>query len=152
MIDETRPRYLSVGAQTPQSSFVNRATCVVTALMIVAFLYVPLVSAATKTEEILLGPQAQDAYGKLAKPAITYSPEETIGKILTIIFGFIAILAVSLIMYGGFLWVTSGGEQDKAKKAQGLLVDAAIGLVVLGSVWALSWVLIKTFAEKIIAQ
>ena len=125
------------------------------AFMASAWMIVPLaVSDALTTQDILIGPESQTpkAYDTLPKPAATYSPAETVGKELNLFFGFIAILAVSFIMYGGFLWVTSGGEQDKAKKAQGLLVDAAVGLAVLGMVWALSWLIIKTLAEKIIAK
>jgi len=125
------------------------------AFMASAWMIVPLaVSDALTTQDILIGPESQTpkAYDTLPKPAATYSPAETVGKVLNLFFGFIAILAVSFIMYGGFLWVTSGGEQDKAKKAQGLLVDAAVGLAVLGMVWALSWLIIKTLAEKIIAK
>src|SRR3989338_5372721 len=125
------------------------------AFMASAWMIVPLaVSDALTTQDILIGPESQTpkAYDTLPKPAATYSPAETVGKVLNLFFGFIAILAVSFIMYGGFLWVTSGGVQDKAKKEQGLLVDAAVGLAVLGMVWALSWLIIKTLAEKIIAR
>ncbi len=123
--------------------------------MACAWMVAPLAfSDALTTQDILVGPESQTpkAYDKLPKPTDTYSPAETVGKVLNLLFGFIAILAVSFIMYGGFLWVTSGGEQDKAKKAQGLLVDAAVGLVVLGAVWVLAWLIIKTLAEKIIAR
>lgn len=122
------------------------------ALFLCAFALAPLLAlaATTPTEDILLGPQTQDVYTTLPKPADTYSPEQTVGKIINILFTFIAIIAVSLVMYGGFQWVTSGGEQEKAKKAQGIFVDAAIGLIVLASVWAVSWLVLKTFAEKVI--
>ncbi len=109
---------------------------------------------ALSTQDILTGPDTEtnESFKILPKPLdpATYSPAQTISNTLTIVFGFIGILAVSLIMYGGYLWVTSGGEQDKAKKAQGLLVDAVIGLVVLTAVWALSYIVIKTLAEQVI--
>lgn len=105
---------------------------------------------ADQTEGILLGPDTKKAFDVLPQPLPTYSPADTIGKVINILFTFIAILAVSLIMYGGFLWVTSGGEQEKAKKAQGLLMDAGVGLVVLGAVWIFAWLILKTFTENII--
>ncbi len=107
---------------------------------------------ALSTQDILTGPQTETgkSFQKLPTPSPTYSPAETVSKTLNIIFGFIGILAVSFIMYGGYLWVTSGGEQDKAKKAQGLLVDAVIGLVVLATVWTLGYIVIKTLAEQVI--
>ncbi len=120
--------------------------------MVVLFAITPFFVHALSTQDILISPQTNDALTKLSKPANTYSPADTVSKVLTLIFSFIAILAVSLIMYGGFLWVTSGGESEKAKKAQGLLVDAAIGLVVLGAVWMLAYFIIKTLAEQVIPR
>lgn len=120
--------------------------------MVCGYLFAPFAFAATKTEEILLGPETQGAYTKLPQPSATYSPAETISKVINLLFGFIAILAVSLIMYGGFLWVTSGGEQDKAKKAQELLTDAAVGIVVLAAVWSLAWLILKALTERVIAK
>lgn len=113
---------------------------------------VPCTVFALSTQDILTGPgtETNRAYQKLPTPSASYSPAETVAKTLNILFGFIGVLAVSLIMYGGYLWVTSGGEQEKAKKAQGLLMDAVIGLVVLATVWALSYIVIKTLAEQVI--
>lgn len=132
-----------------------------TAVFVVAILAVaPGVFAQTsvQTKDVLLGnqllgtPAKPGALDVLTKPTDTYSPADTVGKVLNLIFGFIGLLAVSFIMYGGFLWVTSGGETDKAKKAQSLLADAAIGMVVLAAVWSLSWLILKTLAERIIAK
>ncbi len=124
----------------------------VAAVCIFASLSVTHAAIALTTQEILTGPETETSksFQKLPTPSPTYSPAETVSNTLNIIFGFIGILAVSFIMYGGYLWVTSGGEQDKAKKAQGLLVDAVIGLVVLATVWALSYIVIKTLAEQVI--
>jgi hypothetical protein len=41
-----------------------------------------------------------------------------------------AIVAVFYVIYGGFLYMTSQGEPDKAKNAQTTITNAIIGLVV----------------------
>ena len=44
---------------------------------------------------------------------------------------FLAILAVVYGLYGGFLMVTAGGEEEKMKKGRTILIQVAIGLVVI---------------------
>jgi hypothetical protein len=41
-----------------------------------------------------------------------------------------AIVAVGFVIYGGFLYITSQGEPDKAAAAQKTILNAVIGLVV----------------------
>lgn len=42
-----------------------------------------------------------------------------------------AFLAVILIVYAGFLYITSGGDEEKYRKAQGTLTSVIIGLVII---------------------
>ena len=41
-----------------------------------------------------------------------------------------AILAVFVIIYAGFEFITSQGDPEKAKKARGTIINALIGLVI----------------------
>lgn len=41
------------------------------------------------------------------------------------------ILAVAMIIYGGYMWIISGGDPSKKQAAQGTLTWAIIGLVFL---------------------
>jgi hypothetical protein len=42
-----------------------------------------------------------------------------------------ALLAVAMIVYGGYMWMMSNGDASKIKQAQGTLTWAIIGLVFL---------------------
>ena len=44
---------------------------------------------------------------------------------------FLAILAVVYGLYGGFLMLTAGGEEEKMKKGRTILIQVAIGLIVI---------------------
>ncbi len=44
---------------------------------------------------------------------------------------FLAIVAVLYGIYGGFLIVTAGGEEDKVKKGRTIIFQVVIGLVVI---------------------
>ena len=55
----------------------------------------------------------------------------TIQNIVRIVLGFLGILAVLLILYGGFVWMTSGGNADKISQAKKIIISAVIGLLLI---------------------
>jgi len=58
--------------------------------------------------------------------------------ILNALFGLLGIVAVAMIIYGGFLYMTSQGKEDQIKKAKNILITAAIGLVIIFSAFAIA--------------
>ena len=59
------------------------------------------------------------------------------GGIIVAILGALGLFLVILIVYAGVLWVTSQGEAAKVKKAQDLIRQAIIGIVIVFSAYAL---------------
>jgi len=43
----------------------------------------------------------------------------------------VGVIAVAMIIYGGFLYVTSGGDENKAKQGSQIITYAAIGIIVV---------------------
>lgn len=43
----------------------------------------------------------------------------------------IGVIFLILIIYGGYLWMTSGGSEEKTKKGKELLKAALIGLIII---------------------
>jgi len=70
-------------------------------------------------------------------------PRVIIARIISIILTFLGVIALLLIIYAGFLWMTSGGEEDKIRRAKSVLKNAAIGLLIIFSSWALTNFLIN---------
>jgi len=54
----------------------------------------------------------------------------TLGKVFKQVLGIMGLLLLILFVVGGIMWMTSGGSPEKLKKAQGLLVNAIIGLII----------------------
>ncbi len=65
-------------------------------------------------------------------------PRAIAGRIINIALGLLGVIAVGLIIYAGFLWMTSGGEEEKISKAKKLLISAVIGLGIILSSWAIA--------------
>lgn len=65
-------------------------------------------------------------------------PRVIIGRIIQWALGFLGVIAISLIMYAGFLWMTSNGEEEKISQAKKILKNAAIGLAIILSSWGIT--------------
>ena len=61
-----------------------------------------------------------------------------IGKGIGVFLGLLGILFVVLVVYAGFLYLTSNGEETNVKKAKKLLTQAVIGMVITVSAYAIS--------------
>ena len=61
-----------------------------------------------------------------------------IGRIINIVLGFVGIILLVLLMYAGYLWMTSGGEADKVEQAKRIIKNAIIGLVIVVSAFAIT--------------
>jgi hypothetical protein len=61
-----------------------------------------------------------------------------VGKIINVVLGFLGIILLFYVLYAGFLWMTSGGEDKKAKEARTMLMNAVVGLVIIVAAFAIS--------------
>jgi hypothetical protein len=71
-------------------------------------------------------------------------PRVTAAKIIRAVLGFLGIIAVGLVMYGGWLWMTSAGDASKVEKARKLLISAGIGLLIILSAFGIVSFLISS--------
>ena len=61
----------------------------------------------------------------------TNTAESAIQNLIQNVLTFLGILAVCYALYGGFLMLTSGESDDKVKKGKTVLINAALGIVVI---------------------
>ena len=65
---------------------------------------------------------------KLASNTDLYGIVNNISKI---VLAFVGVLAVLYLIYGGVLYLTAGGEAEKASKGRTAITNAIIGLVII---------------------
>ena len=65
-------------------------------------------------------------------------PRVIAAKIIRIALGFLGIIAIGLIIYAGWLWMTADGQEEKIEKAKKILINAVIGLVIILSAFAIA--------------
>ena len=55
---------------------------------------------------------------------------KTLDTIINVVLGVLGLLAVAIIIYGGFMYTTSAGDASKIKKAKDTIMYGVIGLVI----------------------
>jgi hypothetical protein len=66
------------------------------------------------------------------------NPAFIIGDIIKYTLGFLGTVFLVLIIYGGFLWMTAGGNEQQIEKAKKILSNSVIGLLVVILAYGLS--------------
>src|SRR5580765_4206493 len=61
----------------------------------------------------------------------------TVINILQLVLGLLALIAVIMIIIGGFTWLTAGGNEEKVDKAKKIISAAVVGLIIVLLAWAI---------------
>jgi cytochrome bd-type quinol oxidase subunit 2 len=61
-------------------------------------------------------------------------------NILNYVLTFVGLIAVAMLIYGGFVYLTSSGNEEQTRKAKSIILYAIIGIIVI----ALSFVIVNT--------
>jgi len=60
-----------------------------------------------------------------------------IGSIVNIFLGLLGLIFVSYTIYGGYLWMTAAGNEEKVAKGKMVISQGVIGMFVILSAWAI---------------
>jgi hypothetical protein len=66
-----------------------------------------------------------------------------IGRIIYVALGFVGIVLLVILIYAGFLWMTSGGDVEKITTAKKWITNAIIGLVIIASAWSIVYFILQ---------
>jgi len=82
------------------------------------------------------------AYLKITAEAAGFGPPknipEIIGGLIGVFLSMLGVVFLCLIIYGGFLWMTSGGREEKVLLAKKTLTNAVIGLIIIVSAYGIT--------------
>lgn len=65
-------------------------------------------------------------------------PRETAANIIRVGLGVLGIVAVIIVLYGGVLWMTAAGNDERVGTAKKVLFSGLIGLIIILSAFALT--------------
>jgi len=91
----------------------------------------------------IVSPALADDYGLKATAGAAGIKTEgsvagTVGTITGYALSLIGILFFGLMLYGGFLWMTAKGDESQVKKALEIIIDAVIGLLIVGAAYIIT--------------
>jgi hypothetical protein len=103
----------------------------ITLAVFLVFLGLPLLASAQGVV-----PNAQTVFA--GSPFGTASLGEIIINMIRVFFALLGFIALFLLLYGGFVWMTSQGEPDKVNRAKQIIYNAIIGLIIIFSAFAIA--------------
>ncbi len=62
----------------------------------------------------------------------------TISNVIKSFMGLLGVLAVVIVLLGGFKWMLSGGSEEKVAEAKKMIVSGAIGLIIIMMAFAIA--------------
>ncbi len=68
----------------------------------------------------------------------TQDVRTTVSNVIKAFMGLLGIVAVVIILLGGFKWMTAGGNEEKVTEAKKLIISGIIGLVIIMSAYAIA--------------
>ncbi|MDD4900992.1 MAG: pilin [Patescibacteria group bacterium] len=112
-------------------------------LAMALFMLTPVFAVALPVQAVTTG------WGEAANNADVNSIGNTIGlgnrdpraiaaSVINVILGFLGIIAVVIILLGGFKWMTGGGNEDKVGEAKKLIIAGVVGLVIILASWGIA--------------
>lgn len=72
---------------------------------------------------------------------------EIVALIIRMFLSIVGIIFIILIIYSGFKWMTSGGEEEAIRKAKKTIVAALIGLLIAISAYIITYFIFESLLE-----
>ena len=73
---------------------------------------------------------------------------QTVIDIVNYVLALLGLVAVIMILLGGFRWMTAGGNEEKVASAKKILSAAIIGLVIIILAWAIVFFVANTIQNN----
>jgi hypothetical protein len=78
----------------------------------------------------------------------TISLASIAGGIIQIFLSVLGIVFIALLIYGGYLWMNARGNMEQVTKAQDLIKDAVIGIVIVAAAYAITYFVLFMLARE----
>lgn len=121
---------------------------------IVSFAATLAIAAAVVIPAVTFAQTAADPYGQNAvdpaQSGLNLSGgdvRQTAARLINVALGFLGIIAVIIVLIGGFKYMLSGGDQSKTEEARKLIVSGIIGLAIILSAWAITSFVMSRLVE-----
>jgi len=105
-----------------------------------------------RTKADVLDKAADIAGYNVARQSNPATPETIISLVIETAMAFLGVIFLILTIYGGFLYLTAAGNEDKAKKALDIIKTSVIGLLIVTSAYIITRFVIIKFGMNLLAR
>lgn len=74
------------------------------------------------------------------------------GKAVNYIFGVVGVIFLTIILVGGYIWMTAGGNEEKVKKAKDFILNGINGMIVIFIAYALVYTILGALSAAAITK
>ena len=100
------------------------------------FFYIPVEAGYMDDLETQLSATAGPEGATFQAPA---DPRTIVAKVIIVASGFMGIIFTGMAFYAGFLWLSSGGNEEKIGKAKKIIVYSIIGAILCLSAYSITY-------------
>jgi beta-lactamase regulating signal transducer with metallopeptidase domain len=72
-----------------------------------------------------------------------------LGNIIAVILSLLGAIFIIFIIYGGYIWMTASGNEQKDEKATQIIKETIIGLIVILGAYAISYFILSLFSSQL---
>lgn len=121
----------------------KKIVSLVATFAIVATIAIPAMTFAQSSSD----PYGVDAVGDSGLNLSGGDVRQTAARLINVALGFLGIIAVIIVLIGGFKYMLSGGDEKKTEDARKLIVSGIIGLAIILSAWAITSFVMSRLVE-----
>ncbi len=110
----------------------------ITALLTASLIVMPVMASAQLT------PASTGLAGAAAGTGLSTSCTGTaclvtiVGNVISLVLGFLGVILLVMLLYAGFLWMTSGGDSKGVEKAKTMIFNAVAGIIIIAASYAIA--------------
>jgi hypothetical protein len=76
--------------------------------------------------------------------------EPIISMVISVVLSFLGVIFLIFMVYGGYIWMTAAGNEEKVKKAKMLIQAAVLGLLIVVGAYAITVFIMGRLAKDLI--
>ncbi|PIR95104.1 hypothetical protein COT95_00495 [Candidatus Falkowbacteria bacterium CG10_big_fil_rev_8_21_14_0_10_37_6] len=73
---------------------------------------------------------------------------EVVSTVIVAIFALLGVIFLVLMIYAGFLWMTARGNDEQVSRAQKILQQSVIGLIIIVGAYAITYFVLSNLLPK----
>lgn len=73
----------------------------------------------------------------------------SLGKTINYFFGILGVVFLIIILVGGYLWLTAGGNEEKVGKAKAFIINGINGMIVIFLAYALVYTMLAALGGAV---